>query len=59
MSTFHYQVHHYWNWGDLEDASLTVDYVSDGAPDDSEIRGVPEIEILIFAKLVSVNYQLS
>ena len=27
-----------WNWDDLEDASVTVDYVSDGAPDDSEIR---------------------
>ena len=27
-----------WNWGDLEDASVTVDYVSDGAPDDSEVR---------------------
>ncbi len=27
-----------WNWGDLEDAYVTVDYVSDGAPDDSEIR---------------------
>ena len=27
-----------WNWSDLEDSSVTVDYVSDGAPDDSEIR---------------------
>ena len=27
-----------WNWGDLEDAYVTLDYVSDGAPDDSEIR---------------------
>ncbi len=27
-----------WSWNDLGDASITVDYVSDGAPDDSEIR---------------------
>ncbi len=27
-----------WTWGDLEDASVTIDYVSDGAPDDSEVQ---------------------
>ena len=27
-----------WNWNDLSAASITVDYVSDGAPDDSEVR---------------------
>ena len=27
-----------WAWSDLADSSVTVDYVSDGAPDDSEVR---------------------
>ena len=27
-----------WTWSDLADSSVTVDYVSDGAPDDSEVR---------------------
>ena len=27
-----------WSWNDLGDSSITLDYVSDGAPDDSEIR---------------------
>ena len=27
-----------WTWADLSSSSITVDYVSDGAPDDSEVR---------------------
>ncbi len=27
-----------WSWNDLSSSSITVDYVSDGAPDDSEVR---------------------
>ena len=38
-----------WNWGDLEDSSVTVDYVSDGAPDDSEIR----VDAVGFSKISS------
>jgi len=27
-----------WTWSDLGNSSVTVDYVSNGAPDDSEVR---------------------
>ena len=27
-----------WTWSDLADSTIVVDYVSDGAPDDSEVR---------------------